>query len=481
VFAINAASFLISASLIAGIRLPRIEAPAGPRPSAFRDVVEGARYSLSTPLVRGLLLVIGIVLVAAASKAPLESLFVMGTLSLGPEALGLVMGSWGIGMLIGSAAAPAICRQWPRERVLVVMIVVVAGCVLVAARAGDIETVLLAWLVAGAANSIANVAYESLLQERTPNEFRGRVFAAFGFVRNVAFLAGAFMAGWLGSHLGIRLSYVFSGGLFLVAAAVCKITLGERVRRGTLSRVVHFLAPRTRARASSYAGAVNGSADSDRQRVFALAQELGSVRAACRAVGIHPSTYYRWKTKFEHDRGRPGAVVEMDIFPVRRLPGKGGEVWQYTAIDLATGYCWAELHITRRDPSARLTSDLAERVAADLASRGWVLQRVLTGDGAEFRSDRFEQTVARLGADHEFMRGATAQDNGVVERLQRTIRDECWGPTLARFVPADYAGLRSVLEKYVAGHNARSSLAGHPPARPQESRPTSLMPALRRP
>jgi transposase len=32
-----------------------------------------------------------------------------------------------------------------------------------------------------------------------------------------------------------------------------------------------------------------------RLRAFALATELGSVRAACRAMGIHPSTYYRWK------------------------------------------------------------------------------------------------------------------------------------------------------------------------------------------
>jgi len=32
-----------------------------------------------------------------------------------------------------------------------------------------------------------------------------------------------------------------------------------------------------------------------RLRVFALAQEHGNVRAACRAMGIHPSTYYRWR------------------------------------------------------------------------------------------------------------------------------------------------------------------------------------------
>jgi transposase len=38
-----------------------------------------------------------------------------------------------------------------------------------------------------------------------------------------------------------------------------------------------------------------------RLRLFGLAHELGSVRAACRALGVHPSTYYRWKHQV--DRG----------------------------------------------------------------------------------------------------------------------------------------------------------------------------------
>lgn len=32
-----------------------------------------------------------------------------------------------------------------------------------------------------------------------------------------------------------------------------------------------------------------------RLRTMALAEELGNVRAACRMMGIHPSTYYRWR------------------------------------------------------------------------------------------------------------------------------------------------------------------------------------------
>ena len=32
-----------------------------------------------------------------------------------------------------------------------------------------------------------------------------------------------------------------------------------------------------------------------RLRLFSLAEELGNVRAACRLMGVHPSTYYRWR------------------------------------------------------------------------------------------------------------------------------------------------------------------------------------------
>lgn len=35
-----------------------------------------------------------------------------------------------------------------------------------------------------------------------------------------------------------------------------------------------------------------------RVRLFGLAQEIG-VRAACRAMGVHHSTYYRWKKQVD--------------------------------------------------------------------------------------------------------------------------------------------------------------------------------------
>ena len=43
-------------------------------------------------------------------------------------------------------------------------------------------------------------------------------------------------------------------------------------------------------------------------RVFAIAAELGTMRAARRTMGIHPSTRYRWKRAAGPPRpGDPGA------------------------------------------------------------------------------------------------------------------------------------------------------------------------------
>ena len=44
------------------------------------------------------------------------------------------------------------------------------------------------------------------------------------------------------------------------------------------------------------------------------------------------------------DVSRPGEMVQMDCFFIGRLSGAKGAVWQYTAIDVGSAYCWAELH-----------------------------------------------------------------------------------------------------------------------------------------
>jgi transposase InsO family protein len=197
-----------------------------------------------------------------------------------------------------------------------------------------------------------------------------------------------------------------------------------------------------------------------RLRVLASARELGSVAAACRLHGFHRSTFYRWNAMsdrfgleilrprerrrpqmpnaipvFVEHRiiafalGAPGSgpariaselarekhggprvskngvnvdhpveLVQMDCFCIGRLAGTKGVVWQYTAIDAASSFCWAELHVTLRNPDVCFASRLAHRVARDLRDAGWELERVSTDNGSEFRNHVFDAELERLGA-----------------------------------------------------------------------------------
>jgi len=160
------------------------------------------------------------------------------------------------------------------------------------------------------------------------------------------------------------------------------------------------------------------------------------------------------------DVSRPGELVGFDCFHVGRLSGTTGRVWQYTAIDHATSYVWAELHTTPLNPSARNTSRLARRVAADLASWGWRLERALSDNGSEFRSAEFGDALRESGAVQRRIHPGRPQTNGAVERVQRTILEECWRPSFARSLVPKKGGLDRDLEAYLAYYNVERAHTG---------------------
>lgn len=90
-------------------------------------------------------------------------------------------------------------------------------------------------------------------------------------------------------------------------------------------------------------------------------------------------------------------------------------MWQYTATDVASAYTWGELHLTPKNPSSRWTSELARRVADELAQRGWRMEAVMTDNASEFRSKYFNRTLVQLDTKHIYIRPGRPQSNGCVE------------------------------------------------------------------
>ena len=166
---------------------------------------------------------------------------------------------------------------------------------------------------------------------------------------------------------------------------------------------------------------------------------------------------------------QPGDLVQIDCFYIGRLLGTRGRTWQYTAIDVASSYVWADVHVSEVNPDTKHCSDLVHRVADDLVAAGWKLKAVTTDNGSEFRAEPFARSIYAVGAKQRFIRAGRPQTNGAVERVQRTILEECWRPSFARALVPRYTALKRDLRAYLdyynfeRAHTGRRNL-GRPPA-----------------
>lgn len=154
----------------------------------------------------------------------------------------------------------------------------------------------------------------------------------------------------------------------------------------------------------------------------------------------------------------PGDLVQMDCFHLGRLKGaktREGQatVWQYTAIDVASSFVWAQTHTTNHAPSKVHTTALVHQVAADLAAWGWKLDTISTDSGNEFRNTLFTDTVTSLGATHRFIRAGRPQSNGKVEQVQSTILEECWKPTFVGYRDPTPSSATADLADYLTYYN----------------------------
>ncbi len=76
-----------------------------------------------------------------------------------------------------------------------------------------------------------------------------------------------------------------------------------------------------------------------------------------------------------------------------------------------------------------------------------------TDNDSEFRNAQLTATVTSVGGVHRLIRAGRPTSNGAVERVHRTILEECWRPTFARSTIPRLTALRRDLEGYLAYYN----------------------------
>jgi MFS family permease len=218
-FWLNAASFAISAAILAWLRPARAQQPAAAG-SWARRIAEGARLLAADRLLR---LLAAVQLLAALSAGATSALLVILAehhLGTGPGGFGLMLGAIGAGAALGPLLLARLTSN-PRRPALVFGPYLLRGAVdLILATTRDLPVAMAALGLYGVGTSTGMVTYTSLLQAEVPPQTRGRVFAGFDMIWQTGRLISLGLGGLAADTLGIQAVYLLGGALLLLAGSL---------------------------------------------------------------------------------------------------------------------------------------------------------------------------------------------------------------------------------------------------------------------
>ena len=236
----DAATFVVAALLVAGIRIPGRR--PGPRPSAthsrLRSLVhewsQGLRIAWSEPSVRVVFVYTLIVMTGEGVMGTLFAPFVRDVLHGSATAYGVVAAVQAIGGLAGGVVAASLAHRVSAAAMfgfgavlfgLIDLTMFVYPLVFVA-----IWPAAVCMILVGVPGAVSMVGYNTVLQRGTVDAFRGRVFGALGVVQGVGIVVGTLAAGVLGGAIGIIPVIAFQGVAGIVAGVIVLVVLRGEVR-----------------------------------------------------------------------------------------------------------------------------------------------------------------------------------------------------------------------------------------------------------
>ena len=216
-FAVNAATFAVSALLLIGLRAGR--APADITVRGWDGVLAGVQTVRTDPLLTRLAVVQVLASLSAGATSGLLVVLADRWLGVGAGGFGTLLAAIGVGAALG----PLLLRRFINagdKRWLFGPFAVRGGVDLTLAAVANPVVAGGALVAYGMSTSTGMVAYQSTLQTLVPADTRGRAFAFYDVLWNSARLLSLAVGGVLVDIIDIRLVYVMSAGLLMAAAAV---------------------------------------------------------------------------------------------------------------------------------------------------------------------------------------------------------------------------------------------------------------------
>ncbi len=231
-FWLDAASFVFSAAMIAGLLVARGAARGGDGSlgSLARDFAEGNRFIFSHRALSFAFLASAAAMFMLSSFSPLISVYVRDMLGAGTIVYGAISAMVGVGLIAGTALVRRAAKDLPIATVVLLGILSLgAGAALLGAFR-NVATAALATFVIGSAIAVVVVPAQTLSQKETPPEMLGRVSSTFLSLFSFAQVLGLLLSGVLATHLGIRALFLWCAAALAMLAVAGRAWLRPRAQ-----------------------------------------------------------------------------------------------------------------------------------------------------------------------------------------------------------------------------------------------------------
>lgn len=233
VFFLDALTFLIAAILIVTLpgqlRVEQAVEQARPSGRTWAEIRQGTTRLFGDAYLRYALAMQLVASVTGAQILVNTVGYVQGTLKLDSVQYGWVMGAFGIGATLAAAAVGSLGERWARTSIILLGATLVTIALLPASYVG-LALLLVLWSVAGAGQTFVNVSAQTLIADRTPTEFQGRVYGAQFAWSHLWWMFAYPLAGWIGSHMSDRM-FLYGGLIGLLLLLIVQSTLSSKGRQ----------------------------------------------------------------------------------------------------------------------------------------------------------------------------------------------------------------------------------------------------------
>jgi MFS family permease len=222
---LDAVSFYITAwILLTAGPLPHAE----PEPGRLRERVSaGLAYIRERATLRRLLIAQGVAAIFFTAVLPIEVVYAQETLGAGASGYGLLLGSWGAGMVLGSLVFAAL-RRAALPKLLFFSTLTIGAGYLGLAAAPSLAVACAASVLGGAGNGVQWVALISAVQELTAQGMQNRVMSVLESIGTAMPGIGFLLGGLTATVFDPRVTFLLAGAGVLAIVAVATPLLGRK-------------------------------------------------------------------------------------------------------------------------------------------------------------------------------------------------------------------------------------------------------------